>query len=61
MSKDLQKPGEVPRKPAEYVETGPKGGDVPNPRKVTIEPGDRKLPPTLEPGRKWKPKGQPRP
>lgn len=61
MAKNLQKPGEKPHKPAEYVEVGPKGGDVSKPRKVTIEPGDPKLPPTQEPGHKWKPVGPPKP
>jgi hypothetical protein len=52
---DLQKPGEIPNRPGEYIESGPRGGSVPNPRQVTIEPGDRPLPPTQEPGRTWKP------
>ncbi len=51
---DLQKPGEKPEKPGEYLEKGPRGGDVRKPRQVTIEPGDNKLPPTQEPNRKWK-------
>ena len=45
----LQKPGEIPNRPGEYIERGPRGGQVPNPRKVTIEEGDRPLPPTQEP------------
>ena len=49
----LQKPGEIPSKPGEYVERGPRGGQVPNPRHVTIEESDRPLPPTQEPGRTW--------
>ena len=57
----LQKPGEKPQKPGEYVERGPKGGKVPNPRKVTIEPEDDKLPPTQEPDRKWERIGPPKP
>jgi len=51
-----QKPGEIPRRPGEYEEVGPRGGSVPKPRQVTIEPGDRRLPPTQEPGRGWLPK-----
>lgn len=50
---NLQKPGEKPDKPGEYIERGPRGGKVEKPRKVTIEPGDEKLPPTQEPNRKW--------
>ncbi len=40
-----QKPGEVPARSGEYKERGPRGGDVARPRTVTIEPGDRPLPP----------------
>jgi len=58
---DLQKPGETPDRPGEYKEVGPRGGDVPSARKVTIEPGDKPLPPTQEKGRKWKRTGPPRP
>lgn len=57
----LQKPGEKPRKPGEYIERGPKGGKVPKARKVTIEPKDDKLPPTQEPDRKWERVGPPKP
>jgi len=49
----LQKPGQNPKKPGEYIERGPRGGDVKNPRVVTIETGDKPLPPTQEPNRKW--------
>lgn len=55
-----QKPGQTPAKPGEYVERGPRGGEVPNPRRVTIEPGDPKLPPTQEPGRTWEREGPPK-
>ena len=48
-----QKPGENPTRPGEYVERGPRGGTVPKPRQVTIEPGDKPLPPTQKPGRTW--------
>lgn len=53
MSK-LQKPGEKPKKPGEYLETGPRGGKIKNPRQVTIEVGDIKLSPTSQKGNKWK-------
>lgn len=51
----LQKPGEIPQRPGEFIERGPRGGEVPNPRQVTIEPGDKPLPPTQQPGRTWEP------
>ena len=57
----LQKPGEDPSRPGEYKEVGPQGGEVPKARKVTIEPGDKPLPPTQKKGRKWKRVGPPRP
>ena len=50
---NLQKPGEKPTTSGEYKEVGPRGGNVPNARIVTIEPTDDKLPPTQESGRKW--------
>lgn len=55
-----QRPGEVPARPGEYIERGPRGGDVAKPRVVTIERGDRPLPPTQEPGRSWERIGPPR-
>ena len=33
----LQKPGENPERPGEYVERGSRGGTVPKQRQVTIE------------------------
>lgn len=57
----LQKPGEIPNGPGEYIEGGPRGGAVPHPRQVTIEPGDRPLPPTQEPNRTWRPAPPARP
>ena len=57
---NTQKPGEKPDKPGEYVERGPRGGKVDKGRQVTIEPGDPKLPPTQEKGRKWKRIGPPK-
>ena len=59
MSRKL-KPGEKPVKPGEYIERGPLGGKIHNPRQVTIEPGDDKLPPTQKPNRKWERIGPPK-
>ena len=56
-----QKPGENPERPGEYEEGGPRGGRVPDAREVTMEPGDKPLPPTQEPGRTWQRKGPPKP
>ncbi len=50
---DLIKPGTDNKPSGEYKEVGPRGGEVKNPRIVTIDPGDR-LPPTQEKARKWK-------
>lgn len=61
MSAPLQKPGEIPAKPGEYAEVGERGGQVPDPRQVTIEPDDKPLPPTQKPGRKWKRVSPPKP
>lgn len=49
----LIKPGTDNMPAGKYKEVGPHGGDVKTPRIVKIDPGDR-LPPTQEPGRKWK-------
>jgi hypothetical protein len=54
-----QKPGEVPARPGEYIERGPSGTPVRNPRRVTIEPGDKPLPPTQKPRRQWERIGPP--
>lgn len=56
-----QKPGENPQRPGEYIERGPRGGEVPKPRKVTIETGDKPLPPTQEPKRTWEWVSPPKP
>lgn len=56
-----QKPGERPVRPGEYQERGPRGGQIPSPRQVTIEPGDHPLPPTSEEGRTWVRIGPPKP
>ena len=56
-----QKPGEIPKRPGEYIEVNPGGPKVPDPKRVTIEEGDRPLPPTQEPGREWRRTGPPKP
>ena len=56
-----QRPGERPRTSGEFEERGPRGGQIPNPRVVTIEPGDAPLPPTTESGRTWVRIGPPKP
>lgn len=55
-NKPLYKPGEDNHRPGEYIEVGPRGGALHDPRQVTITPGDR-LPPTSESGHRWTPKG----
>ena len=55
MNKNLHKPGEDNLPAGEWLEVGPRGGEVKNPRQVTIDPGDR-LPPTQESGHTWKKK-----
>jgi hypothetical protein len=57
---NVQKPGEKPKRPGEYIERGPRGGDVPDPRQVTIESRDPKLPPTQKPKRTWERIGPPK-
>ena len=42
----LPKPDEEPARLGEYLDRGPRGGAVPNPRQVTLEPRDDRLPPT---------------
>ena len=61
MATPLQKPGENPRRPGEYEEVGERGGKVSEPREVTIEEGDKPLPPTQKAKRKWKRTGPPKP
>ena len=48
----LHKPGTDNLPAGEYVEVGPRGGQVNDPRQVTIDHGDR-LPPTQESGHRW--------
>lgn len=50
--KNLIKPGTDNQKSGAYIEKGPRGGDVSNPRIVHIDPGNR-LPPTQKTGHKW--------
>lgn len=53
--KKLIKPGTDNQKPGTYVEKGPRGGQVKDPRIVHIDKGDR-LPPTQKPGNVWEKK-----
>lgn len=53
LAERLYKPGEDNKPRGEYIEVGPRGGQVSHPRQVTIDPGDR-LPPTQESGRRWR-------
>ncbi|WP_374709351.1 YjzC family protein [Desmospora profundinema] len=55
-----KKPGEKPDHPGEYEERGPGGEKITNPRRITMEPGDDRLPPTQEPDRTWKWIGPPK-
>lgn len=55
MPKNLYKPGQDNRPAGTYVERGPRGGVVSNPRVVQIDRGDR-LPPTQQKGNKWEKK-----
>ena len=50
---DLKKPGQDNQPKGKYVEVGPKGGQLQNPRTVSIDKGDR-LPPTSSKGNRWK-------
>ena len=58
---NLQKPGETPDRPGEYIERGPRGGLARKPRQVTMEPGDNPLPPTSKAGNTWQWVGPPQP
>lgn len=49
------KPGTDNQRPGTYVEVGPRGGQVSDPRVVQIGPGDR-LPPAQKPGNGWQKK-----
>lgn len=47
------KPGQNAARSGEYVERGPRGGEVSTPRQVTIEARNNPLPATQKPGRAW--------
>jgi len=49
------KPGTDNQESGTYVEVGPRGGKVNDPRVVHIDSGDR-LPPTQKPGNGWQKK-----
>ena len=49
----LQKPGENPKKTGIYEERGSRGGKLRDAKRVRIEPGDKPLPPTQKPNRRW--------
>lgn len=49
----IYKPGEDNKPAGEYIEVGPRGGQINHPRQVTIDFGER-LPPTQEPGHRWR-------
>lgn len=51
---NLKKPGTDNQPAGKYKEVGPRGGELPGGRIVTIDQGDR-LPPTQKSGNKWKP------
>ena len=60
MATKRQKPGEKPSKSGEYIERGPRGGQVHKPIIATMESGDSPLPPTQKPGRTWERIGPPK-
>lgn len=49
----LYKPGDDNKPAGRYIETGPRGGAVSNPRNVRIDRGDL-LPPTQKEGHRWR-------
>ena len=53
------KPGETPSNSGEYRERGPRGGKVPHAKQVTIESGDKPMPPTSEKKHIWERIGPP--
>ncbi|MFC0268559.1 YjzC family protein [Kushneria aurantia] len=50
----LQEPGEKPAGPGEYLEVGPRGGEVVGAMQVIISSNDGHLPPTSRKGNNWK-------
>jgi hypothetical protein len=55
-----RKSGEIAKKTGEYEETGPKGGKLPDGKKVTIDDASDRLPPTQEKGRAYVRRGPPK-
>lgn len=53
-----KKPGETSNNGGRYIERGPRGGDVPNPRRINVDRGET-LPPTQQPNRTWERVGKP--
>jgi len=53
------KPGEIPSNPGEYRERGPLGGKVQKPKQITMEPGDKPMPPSSKKGNIWERIGPP--
>lgn len=49
----MYNPGEDNKPAGKYLEVGPRGGTVKDPRIINIDKGDR-LPPTSESGNNWK-------
>ncbi len=47
------RPGKRPPRPGEYIERGPHGQEIENPRKVNMEHGVEILPPTQKADRTW--------
>lgn len=47
------KPGKKPCTHGEYTESGPRGGNIPHPRVVTIKPGKTTFPPTQKKNHTW--------
>lgn len=53
MQGTLYKPGEDNKPAGRYEEVGPRGGQLNDPRIISIDRGDR-LPPTQESGHRWR-------
>jgi hypothetical protein len=56
----LRKSGEIAGKTGEYEERGPRGGRLPDDKKVTIDDSDDRLPPTEKKGRTYIRTGPPK-
>lgn len=48
-----RKSGEIAKKTGEYEERGPRGGKLPDDKKVTIDNASDRLPPTEKKGRTY--------